>query len=82
MEHNRSKADRTAYIPFGTGIRICPGQHLGRMATWTAATRIVNTFRFQTEDDQPLPEREMFGLTLTPKPYSLLITRRTDITGW
>ena len=70
LEHNRSKAYRTAYTPFGTGIRICPGQHLVRMATWTAATRIIRT----------LPEREVFGLTLTPKPYFLLITRKTNIT--
>ena len=81
LAENRATAGQDAYLPFGTGIRICPGQRLGRMATWTAATRIVRTLGFQTADDQPPSEREVFGLTLTPKPYSLLITRTADATG-
>ena len=63
------------YIPFGSGIRICPGQHLGKMADWTAATRILRHLSFKTADDQPLSEREVFGLALTPNQYALLITQ-------
>ena len=81
LDQNPTTAGTGAYIPFGTGIRICPGQRLGRMATWTAATRIVRTLSFQTASDQPPSEREVFGLTLTPKPYSLLMTRKADATG-
>ncbi len=81
LEKNRATPGQDAYLPFGSGIRICPGQRLGRMATWTAATRIIRMLSFQTIDDLPLSEREVFGLTLTPKPYSVLITRKADATG-
>ena len=63
------------FVPFGSGIRVCPGKHLGRMIHWTAATRILRHLSFKTPDEHPLSEREVFGLSLTPNQYSLRITR-------
>ena len=65
-----------AYIPFGTGHRRCPGRRFAETTVWLHITRMLHKLRFETPDGNPLSEDEVFGLAISPKPYSLKATRR------
>ena len=66
-----------AYIPFGTGRRVCTGRGFAEIAVWLHAARLLHRFHFETTAaGVPLSEDEVFGLTVSPKPYVLKATRR------
>ena len=65
-----------AYVPFGTGHRRCPGRRFAETTVWLHITRMLHRLRFETPNGEPLPEDEVFGLAISPKPYSLRATRR------
>ena len=65
-----------AYLPFGTGHRRCPGRRFAETTVWLHITRMLHKLRFETPDGSPLSEDEVFGLAISPKPYSLRVTRR------
>ena len=65
-----------AYLPFGTGHRRCPGRRFAETTVWMHITRMLHRLRFETPDGRPITEDEMFGLAISPKPYSLKATRR------
>ena len=65
-----------AYLPFGTGHRRCPGRRFAETTVWLHITRMLHRLRFETPTDAPLSEDEVFGLAISPKPYSLKATRR------
>ena len=60
-----------AYIPFGTGHRRCPGRRFAETTVWLHITRMLHRLRFETPEGIPLTEDEVFGLAISPKPYSL-----------
>ena len=65
-----------AYIPFGTGHRRCPGRRFAETTVWLHITRMLHRLRFKTPDGTPLSEDEVFGLAISPQPYSLRAERR------
>ena len=65
-----------AYLPFGTGHRRCPGRRFAETTVWMHITRMLHKLRFETPDGSPITEDEMFGLAISPKPYSLRAERR------
>ncbi len=65
-----------AYLPFGTGHRSCPGRRFAETTVWLHITRMLHRLHLETPDGKPLSEDERFGLAISPKPYSLKITRR------
>ena len=65
-----------AYIPFGTGHRRCPGRRFAETTVWLHITRMLHHLRLETPDGNPLPEDEVFGLAISPNPYSLRVSRR------
>ena len=65
-----------AFIPFGTGHRRCPGRRFAETAVWLHLTRMLHRLRFDTPDGKPLSEAEVFGLAISPQPYSLRAERR------
>ena len=65
-----------AYIPFGTGHRRCPGRRFAETTVWLHITRMLHKLRFETPNGTPLPEDEVFGLAISPQPYSLRAARR------
>ena len=65
-----------AYLPFGTGHRRCPGRRLAETTVWLHITRMLHRLRLETPDGNPLTEDEMFGLAISPRPYSLKVSRR------
>ncbi len=64
------------FIPFGLGHRRCTGEHLGEMEIWLYVTRLMQNFRFERTSDDLLSEYEIPGLTITPEPFTLKVTRR------
>ena len=65
-----------AYIPFGTGHRRCPGRRFAETAVWLHVTRLLHRLRFDAPNSTFLPEDEVFGLSVSPKPYELQVSRR------
>lgn len=65
-----------AFIPFGTGHRRCPGRRFAETTAWLHITRMLHRLRFETPDGRPLSEDEVFGLAISPQPYSLKVARR------
>ena len=73
-----------AFIPFGTGHRRCPGRRFGETVVWMHATRLLSRFRFDVPDavipaqagTGHLPEDEVYGLAVGPKPFFLKATPR------
>ena len=65
-----------AYIPFGTGHRRCPGRRFAETTVWLHITRMLHKLRFETPEGKQMSEDEVFGLAISPKPYSLRATRR------
>ncbi len=65
-----------AFIPFGTGHRRCPGRRFAETTVWLHITRLLHGLRFETPSGVMLSEDEMFGLAISPKPYSLRASRR------
>ena len=65
-----------AYLPFGTGHRRCPGRRLAETTVWLHITRMLHRLHFETPEGGPITEDEVFGLAISPKPYSLRATRR------
>ena len=65
-----------AFIPFGTGHRRCPGRRFAETTVWLHITRMLHRLRFETPEGTPLTEDEVFGLAISPKPYSLRVSRR------
>jgi len=65
-----------SYIPFGTGHRRCPGRRFAETTVWLHLTRMLHQLRLETPDGETLPEDEVFGLAISPRPYSLRASRR------
>lgn len=67
-----------AFIPFGVGRRGCPGQGFAEVVLWLQASRLLHKYKFEpvSADSAPISEEELFGVTLSPNPYSLKVTRR------
>ena len=65
-----------SYIPFGTGHRRCPGRRFAETTVWLHLTRMLHKLRLETPDGAALPEDEVFGLAISPRPYSLRASRR------
>ena len=65
-----------SYIPFGTGHRRCPGRRFAETTVWLHITRMLHKLRLETPDGAALPEDEVFGLAISPRPYSLRAARR------
>ncbi len=67
-----------AFMPFGVGRRLCPGWRFGEIIIWFHASRLLHRYQFHVADPERsrLPEDEVFGLTIAPKPFALKATRR------
>ena len=65
-----------AFIPFGVGHRRCTGEVLGEIEVWLYITRLMQRLRFETRMGRPISEEEIHGLTILPKPYTLIASRR------
>lgn len=65
-----------AYMPWGTGIRYCSGDHFAQSVIWSGVTRILRRLRFDTPRGLPLSEEQVQRVSVQPKPFTLTATRR------
>lgn len=56
----------TAYIPFGSGPRICIGARLGKLVVQTAVVKLLQKFDFNKINDNEI-EFENYGVPLVAK---------------
>jgi cytochrome P450 len=69
------KVQQFAYIPFGTGSRVCMGKHLGLLEATLLFAMVAQSFRLRVPEGAVI---EPLGrMTLRPSPgMSLRIERR------
>lgn len=73
---NEARGTDFQYLPFGVGLRICPGLNLAYVEIYLTLARIFQTYRFERYSKEPLDLTPEVGLTITALPYQVLITKR------
>ncbi|KAG7221405.1 hypothetical protein INR49_017281 [Caranx melampygus] len=66
-----------AFLPFSAGTRVCLGEGLARMELFLVIVTLLREFKFIWPEDAGEPDfTPVYGVTLTPKPYSMKIQLR------
>nr|WP_315464421.1 cytochrome P450 [uncultured Rhodoferax sp.] len=71
---------RSAWLPFGTGPRVCLGQHFAMLEMGVIAALLLQRFSLHWPTQQPWPEREVH-ITLQPKTPMKLVFRARPFNG-
>ncbi|KAL6430089.1 hypothetical protein ACFW04_007705 [Cataglyphis niger] len=67
-------------FPFGLGKRHCPGELLARSSLFLFFTNIMHYFDMEISTEHGKPDLKFYdGFTLSPKPYYLKLTKRSDL---
>uniref|UniRef100_A0AAX7UTD4 Cytochrome P450, family 2, subfamily X, polypeptide 9 n=2 Tax=Astatotilapia calliptera TaxID=8154 RepID=A0AAX7UTD4_ASTCA len=67
-----------AFMPFSAGPRICLGKGLARMELFLIMVTLLMRYQFIWPEDAGEPDfTPVYGITLTPKPFSMKIQLRT-----
>ncbi|XP_011495207.1 PREDICTED: probable cytochrome P450 303a1 [Ceratosolen solmsi marchali] len=68
-----------AFIPFGLGKRRCLGENLARSTLFVYFTNILHHFDFEIDEKYAKPDINGFdGFVVSPKPFYLKLTKRTQ----
>uniref|UniRef100_A0A3Q3EHU4 Cytochrome P450, family 2, subfamily X, polypeptide 7 n=1 Tax=Labrus bergylta TaxID=56723 RepID=A0A3Q3EHU4_9LABR len=66
-----------AFMPFSAGPRMCLGESLARMELFLILVTLLRKFKFSWPEDAGEPNyAPVYGVTLTPKPYNMIVTLR------
>ena len=69
------KAPRGAWLPFGTGPRVCIGQHFAMLEMTVIAAMLLQRYELRLPDNAP-PCEPVMHVTLRPKDGVTLLLRR------
>ncbi|XP_041453330.1 cytochrome P450 2J6-like [Lytechinus variegatus] len=58
-------------LPFGFGLRVCPGEHLARMEVFLFMTSLLQHFSLTLPEDAPTSIGGKHGLTNIPDPFKI-----------
>lgn len=53
------------YMPFGTGKRVCPGEHLASKVIWLAVAILIQCFQWERISEELVDMEETGGVSLT-----------------
>ncbi|XP_030632104.1 cytochrome P450 2F2 isoform X1 [Chanos chanos] len=66
-----------AFMPFSAGPRMCLGEGLARMELFLILVTLLRRFQFVWPEDGGEPDyTPVWGVTLTPKPYRMVVRHR------
>ncbi|CAN9498693.1 unnamed protein product [Ophioblennius macclurei] len=67
-----------AFMPFSAGPRMCLGEGLARMELFLIMVTLLRKFSFAWPQDAGEPDfTPVYGVTLTPKPYRMIVRPRS-----
>ncbi|KAM4553650.1 cytochrome P450 2B4-like isoform 2-T2 [Fundulus diaphanus] len=67
-----------AFMPFSAGPRMCLGEGLARMELFLIMVTLLRKFNFIWPEDAGEPDfTPVYGVTLTPKPYTMKVQLRS-----
>ncbi|KAM4543887.1 cytochrome P450 2F2-like [Fundulus diaphanus] len=67
-----------AFMPFSAGPRMCLGEGLARMELFLIMVTLLWKFKFIWPEDAGEPDfTPVYGITLTPKPYTMKVQLRS-----
>ncbi|XP_055327652.1 cytochrome P450 18a1-like [Paramacrobiotus metropolitanus] len=65
------------FMPFSSGRRVCLGEQLAKAEIFLVFSTVLQRFSLSIPACDKTPDCEgVLGMTLTPKPYRLLVTKR------
>ncbi|XP_006825849.1 cytochrome P450 2B1-like [Saccoglossus kowalevskii] len=69
-----------AFIPFGSGSRVCLGEQLAKMELFLVFSSVLHQFRLEVDNEFPLPLLEgTMHITLQPPKYKMRVIRRVQV---
>ncbi|XP_048361668.1 cytochrome P450 2J5-like [Sphaerodactylus townsendi] len=79
LDKDGSFVEKEAFLPFGAGARICPGEQLVRMELFIFFTSLIRAFTLQLpEGVKELNTEPLVGLSLVPRPYKICAVPRSS----
>ncbi|XP_043248369.1 methyl farnesoate epoxidase-like [Colletes gigas] len=80
LDENGRFCQKNANMPFGLGKRRCPGEMLARSSLFLFFAYVIHYFDIEISPDHGKPDPNGYdGFTISPKPYYLKLTTRSDI---
>ncbi|CAD1479939.1 unnamed protein product, partial [Heterotrigona itama] len=80
LDANSRFCQNNASIPFGLGKRRCPGEMLARTSLFLFFAYVIHYFDIEISPEHGEPDPNGHdGFTISPKPYYLKLTARSDI---
>ncbi|XP_053243453.1 cytochrome P450 2J2-like [Podarcis raffonei] len=77
LDEDGQFVDREAFLPFGAGARVCPGEQLAKIELFIFFTSLLRAFRFQLPKGvRGVLRKPIIGLTVRPRLYKICAVPR------
>uniref|UniRef100_A0A8D0E329 Uncharacterized protein n=1 Tax=Salvator merianae TaxID=96440 RepID=A0A8D0E329_SALMN len=79
LDKDGNFVDREAFLPFGAGARVCPGEQLAKIELFVFLTSLLRVFSFQLPKGvKKTNMKPIVGITIRPRPYRLCAIPRNS----